>query len=164
MKILKKFSIGCVILLVASGAAFAGDHDKGKHSKDGGDENGGEARKENNEGKKDFRISDSDRRVIQEHFSGDGKKGLPPGLAKKAARGKRLPPGWEKKMVKGEIVPPQVFENCQPLPPELVVKLPAPPAGTITVTIGGKAARLVEATHEILDVFDILPKPPVPRL
>jgi hypothetical protein len=36
-----------------------------------------------------------------------------------------------------------------------VVKLPPPPAGTITVAISGKVVRLAKATREILDVFDL---------
>src|SRR5262249_14426529 len=93
--------------------------------------------------------------------AGKEKKGrsLPPGLARKTARGGKLPPGWEKKMMIGARVEEPVFKECQPLPHELVVKLPAPPAGAITVAIAGKVVRLMEATREILDVFEVpLPK------
>jgi hypothetical protein len=83
-------------------------------------------------------------------------KGLPPGLAKKVARGGALPPGWQKKCVPGQILSADVYKLCQPLPPELVVKLPAPPIGAIHVTIDGKILRLAKASLEILDVFDIL--------
>lgn len=90
-------------------------------------------------------------------------KGLPPGLAKKVERGGKLPPSWEKKCIQGEIMPPEVFKACKPLPKEVIVKLPPPPPGTILVAIEGKVARLMKATHEILDVFD-LPLPPLPPL
>jgi hypothetical protein len=30
-----------------------------------------------------------------------------------------------------------------------------PPVGTVTVAVSGKVVRLVEATREILDVFDV---------
>lgn len=114
-------------------------------------------------------ITVGERRVIQEYVascSGEadhkhhGKKGhkgksLPPGLAKKAARGESLPPGWQKKVVKGEIMPLEIYRECHPLPDEVVVKLPPPPAGTILVTIEGKIVRLLQATREILDVFEI---------
>lgn len=88
-----------------------------------------------------------------------GKKGkdLPPGLAKKVARGGKLPPGWEAKVVRGQILAVEVFEQAHPLPRELTVKLPAPPVGTITIAIDGRLVRLLEATREILDVFEILP-------
>ena len=88
-----------------------------------------------------------------------GKKGkdLPPGLAKKVARGGKLPPGWEAKVVRGQILAVEVFQQAHPLPRELTVHLPAPPVGTITIAIEGRLVRLLEATREILDVFEILP-------
>jgi len=81
-------------------------------------------------------------------------KSLPPGLAKKVARGGRLPPGWEKKLVKGEVVPEPVLKECHPLPKEIVIKLPVPPPETILRAIEGRIVRLHEKTWEILDVFD----------
>lgn len=106
-------------------------------------------------------IGPQERQVIQnyvaEYKSKPGKKDkdLPPGLAKKVARGGKLPPGWQKKCVRGEIMPEPVFKKCQPLPREIVVKLPPPPVGTILVTIEGKIVRLAKATREILDVLDL---------
>jgi hypothetical protein len=86
---------------------------------------------------------------------GHQSKGLPPGLAKKAERGRDLPPGWRNKCVRGERMPPHVYAQCQPLPQEIIVKLPPPPPNTIVVTIDGRVARLANATLEILDVFDV---------
>ncbi|HEY6229244.1 MAG TPA: hypothetical protein VI282_19155 [Verrucomicrobiae bacterium] len=86
---------------------------------------------------------------------GKKNKGLPPGLAKKVARGGDLPPGWQKKCVRGEILPEPIFKASHPLPHELIVKLPPAPAGTIMVAIDGKIVRLAKATREILDVFDV---------
>jgi hypothetical protein len=92
------------------------------------------------------------------HGASKGKheKGLPKGIAKKVERGHDLPPGWQKKCVRGQIMPAEVFKHCEPLPHDVVVKLPPPPAGTIIVTLEGKAVRLMQATLEILDVFDVL--------
>ncbi len=87
---------------------------------------------------------------------GHQSKGLPPGLAKKAQRGRDLPPGWQNKFVRGERIPAHVFAQCQPLPQEIIVKLPPPPPNTIVVTLDGKVVRLARATLEILDVFDVL--------
>jgi hypothetical protein len=112
-------------------------------------------------------ISSQERQVIREYVvvnSDDGKPGkkghkgksLPPGLAKKAARGESLPPGWEKKLVRGQPMPAEVYRQCQPLPVEVTERLPAPPRGTILVSIEGKVVRLAQATLEILDVFDVL--------
>ncbi len=82
-------------------------------------------------------------------------KKLPPGLKKKVARGGALPPGWQKKVARGEVMDPVVYEQSRPLPPDLVRTLPPPPAGTVIVTVEGKAVRLLEATRTILDVFDL---------
>ena len=109
------------------------------------------------------KISDNERQVIRAYVQdyrgpkhrGKKPKHLPPGLAKKVARGEQLPPGWQKKCVVGQIMPVEVYEKTHPIPPELTVKLPSPPPGTITITIGGKVVRLVKATREILDVFDV---------
>jgi len=102
----------------------------------------------------ELRIVDS---YLQRQSAPCGKhpRPLPPGLAKKVARGGNLPPGWEKKCGRGERMPPEVYERCHPLPPQLVVKLPAPPESTITVAVDGKIVRLVTATLEILDVFNV---------
>jgi hypothetical protein len=83
-------------------------------------------------------------------------KGLPKGISKKVERGDDLPPGWQRKCVKGQIMPREIYQRCEPLPHEIVVKLPPSPPGTVIVTIEGKAVRLMQATLEILDVFDVL--------
>ena len=107
------------------------------------------------------RIGDPEREVIRtyvqsQHLHAKKSKNLPPGLAKKVARGGSLPPGWQKKCVRGEIMPPEVYRQCHPLPHEVLVKLPPPPPGTILVAVHGKIVRLVKASREILDVFDVI--------
>jgi len=142
MNITKVLSLICALTLVACGTALA--QDKGKKKEKSG------------------AITPGERDAIRAYcvqFEKRGRKGkkaksLPPGLAKKVARGGRLPPGWEKKLVVGEIVPEPVFKECQPLPPEIVIKLPAPPPETILRAIEGRILRLHEKTLEILDVFD----------
>jgi|APSaa5957512535_1039671.scaffolds.fasta_scaffold93557_2 hypothetical protein len=52
-----------------------------------------------------------------------GKKSLPPGLAKKLARGGTLPPGWQMKVARGEVMDYEVYNNASPLPEELLRKL-----------------------------------------
>lgn len=114
----------------------------------------------------DVSITVHERQVIQGYVAGyaieekhprKGKKpkGLPPGLQKKLDRGGSLPPGWEKKFHKGEILPVEVYQHCHPLPNEVLVKLPPQPPGTVIVTIGGKVGRILAATREILDVFEV---------
>jgi hypothetical protein len=110
----------------------------------------------------DLAITTTEREIIRGYcaqFEQPGKKGrktksLPPGLAKKVARGGKLPPGWEKRLVKGEVIPEPVLKECHPLPKEVVIKLPVPPPETILRAIEGKIVRLHEKTREILDVFD----------
>ena len=110
----------------------------------------------------DVKIGGPEQQVIREYVrscetphKGKKSKGLPPGLAKKVARGGDLPPGWQKKCVRGEILSEELFKRAHPLPQELIVKLPPPPSGTITVAISGKIVRLAKATREILDVFEV---------
>ena len=113
--------------------------------------------------KVDVAIAPREREIIQNHVTvvqdaevhAHSPRGLPPGLARKRARGRELPPGWQKKVVVGLPMPEEVFKVCQPLPQEVVVKLPPPPAGTILVRVEGKVVRLLEGTREILDVFDV---------
>src|SRR5689334_2665464 len=167
MKTPVTISLICLFALTTFNSPFAADKGN-KKSKKSDDAPAASGRPD---GKMDFSITASERKIIQDYCNGaetKGKKGkkaksLPPGLAKKVARGGRLPPGWEKKVVVHAIMPPEVFKECHPLPQEIVVKLPAPPVGAITVAVEGKVVRLMEATREILDVFDVLPRPPLPR-
>ena len=95
-----------------------------------------------------------DIRAAQSKKSGPDKT-QPPGLAKKGARSEKLPPGWQKKIARGEVLPPTVYAQAQPLPDVIIRKLPPPPPGTVLVTIDGKLVRLLEATHTILDVYEL---------
>ncbi len=95
--------------------------------------------------------------VVREQHPGRGRhpRELPRGLQKKLDRGGSLPPGWETKLRKGQILPPEVYRHCEPLPREIVAQLPPPPPGTILVAVSGKVVRLLQATREILDVFEV---------
>lgn len=118
----------------------------------------------------DVRFSNREREIICEHVRCEQEaptpvtyrkktksKPLPPGLAKKVERGGQLPPGWQKKVVVGQRLEREVYCQAKPLPPEVAVKLPPPPKGTAVIVVQGKVVRLIEATLEILDVFDINP-------
>ena len=159
MKTATWISLFCITGLLAAMPAAAKDKPAKRHSKAEPEQTplvaaeprrGGALRFSADE----LRIMDS---YVQRQATPCGKhpRPLPPGLAKKVARGGSLPPGWEKKCVPGEKMVPEVYERCRPLPPQLVVKLPAPPASTITVAVDGKIVRLVQATLEILDVFNV---------
>src|SRR5262249_2285017 len=95
-----------------------------------------------------------DIRAMQSKKPASG-KAQAPALAKKTARGGALPPGWQKNIARGEVLPPAVYAQAQPLPAVVLRKLQPPPAGTVLVTIDGKLVRLLEATHTILDVFEL---------
>jgi len=79
---------------------------------------------------------------------------LPPGLAPKIVRGD-MPPNWEKKLKRGEVLPDVVLQEAQPLPRELTARLPTGPKGSVMLGMEGKVVRMMAATHEILDVFDL---------
>lgn len=88
-------------------------------------------------------------------YSSSKHKRLPPGLAKKVARGKRLPPGWEKKLACGETFSPILYEHAIPVPEYIIRDLPPQPRGTILISVEGKIVRLYEATKTIIDVLDL---------
>lgn len=71
---------------------------------------------------------------------------LPPGLQKKADRGQPLPPGWQKKLVVGEPLDTEVYTAGQ-------VVVPVDNEGIITLRVGGKLIRLIEATREIVEIL-----------
>lgn len=110
-------------------------------------------------------INPRERQVIREYVvharanargHGEPNNGRPKGIAKKAEPGEPLPPGWQRKCVRGQVMPMAVFKHCQPLPHDVLIKLTPPPTGTILVTLEGKVMRLMQATLEILDAFDVI--------
>ncbi len=108
-----------------------------------------------------YRERAADRATYEQyHDSGKTKdkkkdKNLPPGLQKKIERGGQLPPGWQKKLQRGQVLDPLVFAHCEPLESRLIARLPAGPAGTITVHVEGRIIRLLEKTREIIDILEI---------
>lgn len=87
--------------------------------------------------------------------NGHGKqKALPPGLAKKVARGGELPPGWKKKLARGEVLPQEVYDAGKPVAPDVKKRLPPEKKGEITVQVEDKIVRVVEKTRKITDVID----------
>lgn len=102
-------------------------------------------------------ITGDERNAIRSYYGapqGKSKK-LPPGLQKKLARGGELPPGWQKKLSRGEVVPTDVWAIRQPLPRDILVRLPPQPAGVITVRVDNQILRVIAATQILLDVFEL---------
>ncbi|WP_193162596.1 hypothetical protein [Microbulbifer hainanensis] len=71
---------------------------------------------------------------------------LPPGLQKKVERGGELPPGWKKKLQKGAVLEPEIYSHA-------VIVKPVDRYGYVTVSIEGEVVRLIQATHEIVDIL-----------
>lgn len=91
-------------------------------------------------------FSEDEIRIIRAYYEthglthGKGKhknKGLPPGIAKKLARGKPLPPGIAKRY----------------LPDDLQRKLPPPPEGYERFVVAGKVLLIELATQIVRDVL-----------
>lgn len=74
---------------------------------------------------------------------------LPQGLQMKLDRGGSLPPGWQKKLAKGEVLEESVYNHGE-------VVIPIDSNGMLTVRIEGKLIKLIEATREIVEIFDSL--------
>ena len=87
-------------------------------------------------------FSASERTMIQSYFAGGGAgrgsaKPLPPGIAKKVARGGTLPPGIAKRY----------------LPQDLEARLPPPPLGLERVIVGTDVLLVEISTGAILDMI-----------
>jgi len=115
----------------------------------------------------DLRLSERERRLIQQYFGerdryngghrgrrgGPFAGGLPPGLQKQAARGRGLPPGWRKKASRGDVLPRDIYRHRQPLPADLLRRLPVQPRGTELYRIDGDVVRVITATRVLADIL-----------
>lgn len=107
-------------------------------------------------------LSEQERVLLRDYYRHDddaqspGKaKKLNKGMEKRLASGKGLPPGWQKKMARGEVVPSDVWHYREPLPTSIIRRLPPQPDGVVTVRVDNQILRVVEATHVLLDAFDL---------
>ncbi|QSX35012.1 hypothetical protein JYB87_07280 [Shewanella avicenniae] len=71
---------------------------------------------------------------------------LPPGLQKKAAKGKPLPPGWQKQYHRGDIIERDLYDRGR-------IVVPLDDKGLITVNIEGTLFKLNQKTREIIDIL-----------
>lgn len=93
----------------------------------------------------DVRLSDRDRTAIEDYYrTARKKKGLPPGLAKRAGN---LPPG----LAKRDTLPPGL--RSEPLPADLEGRLSTLPASHVRVRIGYDIVLLERKTRVIVDVI-----------
>ena len=111
----------------------------------------------------DNAITPEEKKIIKEYLKGVSakkknkvkKKSLPPGLAKKLARGGTLPPGWQMKVARGEVMDYEVYNNSMPLPEELLRKLLTIPEGTVLLQVRNKIVKVIEASRTIVDLFEL---------
>jgi hypothetical protein len=80
-----------------------------------------------------------------------GRGNCPPGLAKK--QNGCLPPGQAKKRYAvGQPLPPGIVYG--PVPPELTVRIGAPPEGHVYATLDGDLLKLAVGTLLVVDAID----------
>ncbi len=109
-------------------------------------------------------FSSEERRIVREYYSkeivekaweqhgkakGKGKKGLPPGLAKR----EKLPPGLQKQLQRNGTLPPGLQGKLEPLPQEVEVRLRPLPPDRVRVVIGTDVIILDKTTQKILDII-----------
>lgn len=150
-----------VLALAAPVGAVAGPHgeNKGKHKGPHDRPPAAEhAPGKGERGRPEFSGPEQDQIVAYFRSHPEAREQLPPGLAKQ----NKIPPGWQKKLARGQRIPDDIWVHRVPLPRDIVIALPPPPAGVIHVRIHDRILRVVEKTHEVLDDFG-LPHPPLPR-
>ena len=128
----------------------------GKHGKGNGKDNGKSSSQQfNDDGggsvSVEFRFGDGDRRMAQEYYQNraPGQK-CPPGLAKK---GKGcMPPGQAKKWAKGRPLPKDVV--VYDLPNDLRYRFPQPPSGHRYVQIGTDILMIAIGSSMVVDAIE----------
>lgn len=141
-------------LLVSSGAladkpSWAGGN---KHDRQG--DRGEEHRGGHREMRDGTYFNDDDRRVISGYYGKRAKAGhCPPGLAKK--HNGCMPPGQAKKWARGHALPADL--RYYDLPSDLLRRLPPPPSRHRYVQVAGDILLIAIGTNMVLDaVEDIL--------
>ena len=123
----------------------------GKHNKDKGN-NGHDSR--DNGGSSvsvEFRFGDSDRRAVQEYYQSPARgKGCPPGLAKKGNG--CMPPGQARKWARGRPLPHDLV--VYDLPRDLRYRLPPPPSGHRYVRIGADILMIAIGSSMVIDAVE----------
>ena len=96
-----------------------------------------------------FTFGRTETRLIQEWFrSPRNLEGLSPGLS----RSENLPPGLEKQLVRNGKLPPGLQKKIQPLPKDLLSRLPKPPDGVQIVIVAGRVLAVHVQSSKILDL------------
>lgn len=80
---------------------------------------------------------------------GKGKKGLPPGLAKR----EKLPPGLQRQLERNGTLPPGLQKRLEPLPPNVERRLEPLPPNQTRVVVGTDVIILDKTSQKILDII-----------
>ncbi len=101
----------------------------------------------------ELRFSDGDRRFIHDYYGAQWQSGkCPPGLAKK--HNGCLPPGQARKWQMGYPLPTDL--RRYPLPPEVLIRLPIPPAGHEFVRVASDILLIAVGTGMVVDAIQDL--------
>lgn len=136
----------------AGGGKEGNEAKEGKHGKHGKHE---EQRHDDRRGSSsvEFRFNDRNRSVIHNYFGAEISAGnCPPGLAKK--NNGCLPPGQAKKWAMGRPLGRDVVRY--PLPHDLLIRLPMPPAGHEYVRVASDILLIAVGTGMVLDAIEDL--------
>lgn len=88
-------------------------------------------------------------------YRSEGRSGLPPGLAKKVARGGDLPPGWQKKVGVGQFFPDDLLPFTRPFDYSGIPRFRPPGPNTDLLSIGNRVVQVDRPSRRITDVFDL---------
>ena len=116
-------------------------HDKGgKHADSGG-------------ASLSIHFGDDARSAVRDYFDTAARSGnCPPGLAKK--NNGCMPPGQAKKWARGAVLPPDVV--IYPVPPELEIRIGLPPAGHKLVRVASDILMIAVGTNMVVDAIEDL--------
>ena len=150
----------CIALVIAGMFAVSGSALADKPSWAGGEKHekkSGQSEQPHvsqNDAKSTTHFNDETRRIISDYYGKKARAGkCPPGLAKK--NNGCLPPGQAKKWAKGRALPADIGYND--LPRELAKRLPPPPAKHRYVQVAGDILMIAIGTSMVIDaVEDIL--------
>jgi Ni/Co efflux regulator RcnB len=144
-------------LLFASGStlaekpSWAGNDKNEKHEKHGKKHDRDERRNERNDGGASLTFSLDARRIVSDYYGTHAKAGkCPPGLAKK--NNGCLPPGQAKKWARGAALPAGLRYND--LPYDLLRRLPPPPPNHRYVQIAGDVLMIAIGTSMVVDAIE----------
>ncbi len=159
-------SAGIATMVVALAASFGSapawadkpewagkGHGKGHKDDDRGGKHGGKERE-----RRDARVGgyfhEHDRQVVRVYYEDHygGRKGCPPGLAKK--NNGCLPPGQAKKYQVGQPLPAGVV--VYPVPQPVLVQLPPAPAGHKYVRVAADILLIAVGTSMVVDAMQDL--------